>query len=431
MNLKLWAIAALSINVHVASQNVNKFIGEWEGKLSAGVELRLKVHIKADTDGNISSTLDSPDQSVFGIVSEKTTVNGNEFEFELKRLNVSYSGHLLNDSTIDGVLVQGAQIPLILTRKQYDNVPLRDGAANTQLFYKTVYVSAKAKHVILQGTLFHPLNNQNPPVVLIISGSGPTDRDGNNPLLPGKNNCLRQLADSLARYGIASMRYDKRGIGKSLPDTIMREEDLRLDDFADDAMTIYRWLKEHGYQNIYIAGHSEGSLIGMMAASKVAASGFISIAGAGRNASDILKEQVSGQLSGQSKTNFDTDIDSLQKGLTVSSVDASLMSILRPSIQPYMRSWLRLDPRKIIGQLSCPVLIVQGTNDLQVGEIDARNLHKAQSNSKLIFVKNMNHVLKDVDSDDKNMNIAAYSNPGLPINNDLVAAVVSFIRDTR
>lgn len=423
-------VFALGINLQGNSQDTKKFIGTWEGKLNAGTELRIVVHIKADADGNISSSLDSPDQSAFGIVSDKTTVKENQFVFEVNRLKASYAGQLVNDSTIDGTFTQGASLPLILSRKKNDDSQLPDQPLTIGLNYKNIDVSVPVKNVTLSGTFFQPLNNKKSQVVLIIAGSGPTDRDGNSIALPGKNNSLLQLADSLAQYGIATLRYDKRGIGKSQPDTIVSEENLTIDNIADDAEAMYNWLRKQGYDDIYIAGHSEGSLIGMMIALKLKPAGFISIAGAGRKAGELLKEQVAVQLP-DLKTELDKDIDSLEQGLSVYTINPSLAGLLRPSIQPYMKSWLKLDPQKLISRLNCPVLIVQGTKDLQVKETDAKNLYKAKQKSKLVMINNMNHVLKQVNSDQTKDNINAYSDPGLPVMKELVTAMVNFILSTR
>ena len=432
MKIKSLYIIVISLPIVLQSmgQDVKKFIGTWEGKLNVGNELRIVVHITADSAGNISSSLDSPDQSAFGIATDKTIVKENQFEFEINRLNATYSGQLINDSTINGTFTQGAALPLVLTRKKEDAVQLPDQTSTLSLSYRNIDVSVRVKNVTLSGTLFQPFNSKKSLVILIIAGSGPTDRDGNSIALPGKNNSLLQLADSLAEYGIASLRYDKRGIGKSQPDTIMGEQNLTIDNIADDAEAMYNWLMAQGYANIYIAGHSEGSLIGMMIAEKLKPAGFISIAGAGRKAGDILKEQVAAQLPGL-KTELDNDIDSLERGLSVSTVNPSVAGLLRPSIQPYMKSWLRLDPQKIISRLNCPVLIVQGTKDIQIKEIDAKNLYQAKQKSKLVIINNMNHVLKQVNSNQAKDNINAYSDPGLPVMKELVTAMVNFILQTR
>src|SRR5215510_12447212 len=153
-------------------------------------------------------------------------------------------------------------------------------------------VSIPVRKATISATIFTPGNTHQPPVVLIIAGSGPTDRNGNSPALPGKNNCLLQLAEVLGENGIASLRYDKRMIGKSKLAQGMTEDSVVFSDMIDDAEQLYHYLESAGYKQIYIAGHSEGSLIGMVLAQRVKPAGYISIAGSGRKAGDILKEQL-------------------------------------------------------------------------------------------------------------------------------------------
>src|SRR6266498_3585782 len=156
MKVKLLCILliTLAINLQGSSQDTKKFVGTWEGKLNVGTELRIIVHIETDTAGNISSSLDSPDQSAFGIAMDKTTVKETQFAFEVNRLKASYSGQLINDSTIDGIFTQGATLPLILTRKKENATPSHDQALVTNLTHKNTDVSVRVKNVSLSGTLF-------------------------------------------------------------------------------------------------------------------------------------------------------------------------------------------------------------------------------------------------------------------------------------
>ncbi len=293
-------------------------------------------------------------------------------------------------------------------------------------YYTIKDTTIPVHNAAISATLFTP-GIKKPPVVLIIAGSGPTDRNGNSPLLPGKNNSLLQLADSLAKNGIASLRFDKRAIGKSKLAKGITEDSVRFTDMIDDAEQLYNYLQREGYKKIFIAGHSEGSLIGMALAQRVKAAGYISISGSGRKAADILKEQLS-SLPGNLKEESYVALDSLQAGHLVKKFSPQLFSILRPSVQPYMISWLELDPAKIIGSLSCDVLILQGDNDLQVLEKDALALKQANNKATLVIVKNMNHVLKEVLSKDATENKKAYSNPDLQVMPELVAAMVHFIK---
>src|SRR5215510_1262947 len=187
-------------------------------------------------------------------------------------------------------------------------------------------ISLPVRKATISGTIFNPVTREKPPIVLIIAGSGPTDRNGNSPALPGKNNCLLQLAEVLAQNGIASLRYDKRMIGKSKLAQGMTEDSVVFSDMIDDAEQLYHYLESAGYKQIYIAGHSEGSLIGMVLAQRVKPAGYISIAGSGRKAGDILKEQLA-KLPEQLKIDSYIAIDSLEAGHFVKKVNPSLVSL--------------------------------------------------------------------------------------------------------
>jgi pimeloyl-ACP methyl ester carboxylesterase len=261
------------------------------------------------------------------------------------------------------------------------------------------------------------------PVALIIAGSGPTDRDGNNAMM--KNNSLKQLAESLAVHGIASLRYDKRGIAES-KQAGKSEADLRFDDYINDANDWIKLLKQNAaFSKVIVIGHSEGSLIGMNAAKN--AEGFVSLAGAGYSADLILKNQLGAQGKQIQDMCFPI-LDSLKAGQLVANVNPMLNSLFRPSVQPYMISWFKHNPQVDIKQLKYPSLIIQGDNDLQISLDDARQLSAVSPKSKLVVIEKMNHVLKIVDSGDKSVNVAAYSNPTLPISKNLVDAIVGYIK---
>ena len=280
----------------------------------------------------------------------------------------------------------------------------------------------------LQGTLFRPTGIKNPAVVLIIAGSGPTDRDGNSRMLAGKNNSLLQLADSLANYGIASLRYDKRGIAKSQIKGF-KEENMRFSDGVDDAIAWIQWFKQNGYKKIYIAGHSEGSLVGMAAATQEKVKGFISVAGSGRRIDLVLKEQIQAGVGPDSIKQLAAHyLDTLLAGQRIAKPNPLLFSLFRPSVQPYMISWLQYDPATLFASLSCKTLIIQGTKDIQINETDAQLLHKANPRSSLVMIENMNHVFKAVKSESKAENLKAYTDSSLPVMEELVQTLVKFIQ---
>jgi len=282
----------------------------------------------------------------------------------------------------------------------------------------------------LEGSFLCPTTPAPWPAVLLIAGSGPTDRNGNSAGLPGANNSLKLLAEALAQRGIASVRYDKRGIGGSRA-TLTSEADLRFDMLADDAAAwVRRMHLDPRLSTITVAGHSEGSLLGMLAARSANADAYISLEGAGRTASAIIHEQLASRATAPIAAQADSIMAEIDAGRTVDSIPPTLVALFRPSVQPYLVSWFRYDPAKELAKLQVPVLIVQGTTDIQVSNEDARLLAAADPRAKLVTIDGMNHVLKMVPAD-LTQQIKSYSDPSLPVAPQLVDAVASFVKDVR
>ena len=276
----------------------------------------------------------------------------------------------------------------------------------------------------ISGTLSVPKNAPAKlPVVLIIAGSGPTDRDGNNTL--GVNcNTYKMIAGALGKNGIACLRYDKRMIGKSINST--KEKDLRFEDYADDAIALIKLLHDDArFSKIIVLGHSEGSLVGMLSAVDEPVNAFISVAGAGDRIDKILTVQTKDQPD-FIKDGLRSIMDSLKRGKFTDKVDPALYSLMRPSVQPYMLSWMRHDPTIEIKKLKIPILIVQGTTDIQVTIGDAEKLKKAKSDATLLIIPGMNHVLKEAPAD-RAGNLETYKDPNLPLKPEFVTGIVGFI----
>ena len=281
---------------------------------------------------------------------------------------------------------------------------------------------------VLHGTLSMPDGQGKVPVVLLHAGSGPTDRNGNSAMLPGQNNALRMLAHALARNGIATLRYDKRGIGASAS-AGRREADLRLDDYVDDATAWLRQLRaDPRFTNVLMAGHSEGALIAMVACQKAQLDGCVLIAGAGNALDDILRVQLKPRLPPELYAQNERILLALKRGEQVSDVPPALLALYRPSVQPYLISSVKVDPRAAVGALRMPLLILQGATDLQVSVADAQALSAAAPAARLVIVPGMNHVLKMV-SGDLAQQMPSYGDPALPLAPALVDAVTAFVQE--
>ncbi|MCP0887360.1 alpha/beta hydrolase [Ligilactobacillus sp. WILCCON 0076] len=280
----------------------------------------------------------------------------------------------------------------------------------------------------LSGTLIVPDNIEKPTIVLIVAGSGPTDRDGNN-RLSGETNNLKQLAEQLAAHNVASLRFDKRGVGKSQSATIP-ENQLRLQTFVTDVLSWVRYLSESDkFSKIFILGHSEGGLISIEACQKLKAAGLILLATPGRNLANILQDQLTQQLSGQEEwlQRSIQILDSLKNGNLVPQVPVELETLFRPSIQPYLQSILKIDPVIELTKLKLPILLIQGTEDLQVSVSDAELLKQAVPTAKLAIIPKMNHVLKIVPESDTKANLASYQQPDKPLSSELVQKILNFL----
>jgi pimeloyl-ACP methyl ester carboxylesterase len=277
----------------------------------------------------------------------------------------------------------------------------------------------------LAGTLEVPTEGRMKAMVLIIAGSGPTDRNGNSAALPGPNNSLRYLAEALLAQRIGSLRFDKRLIGGSATDRLS-EADLDFDIFVGDARLWVEYLHERFEVPIYVLGHSEGSLIGIVAAQSLDLAGLISIAGPGRRASEVLLEQLRPQLPAPLLTETERIVAELVAGRTVAAPPPALAALFRESVQPYLVSWFAYDPAEQLARLTVPVLLVYGTTDIQVAPHEGELLQRANPRATYVVVEGMNHVLKQV-GPDRQAQIAAYSDPALPISEGLVREILAFL----
>ncbi len=279
---------------------------------------------------------------------------------------------------------------------------------------------------VLHGSLLLPRTESPPPVVLIIAGSGPTDRDGNNPAV-GRIDILRQLALQLARNGIASVRYDKRGVAESLAAT-PDERDLSVERYVADAVAWSRRIKaDRRFGPLILLGHSEGALIASLAAGPAGADGVIALAGSGRPVDQVLREQLAGRLPPAELAGAAELIGQLKGGHTSQRIPATLKDTFRPSVQPYLISLFRQDPAAAFAAVKVPALILQGRNDIQVSPADARALHAAKPDAQLALIDGMNHMLR-ISPPGIDQQRDAYTNPQLPLASALGERIVAFVR---
>ena len=405
--------AATQVDKEEDGQSMNeRLIGKWAGN----IELpngALPIIVDLQQEGG---TLSVPAQGLSNFPFKSVAYDGDHVQ-----IIINLNGSLIEvNGTLKGEQIEatfnqnGGKFRLLL--KPYEDLPAEP------VSYETMTVPVKDGDL----TVALQKNSKEPsPVVLILAGSGPTDKDGNS-AIAGKNNSLKMLAEGLAQEGIASVRYDKRGIGDNTS-LLTKEENITIDQYVDDAVQVLNALiANKAYSSVHIIGHSEGSLIGMLAAQKADVDSFVSIAGVGRTADTLLLEQLSGQLTPAQTTEATTILAALKKGEQVQNVSLELQALFRPSVQPYMISWLKYNPATELQQVKGRVLILQGTTDIQVNKTDAEALKQGSDKAELLYLEGMNHILKNA-PEDRAGNLATYSDPTLPLHAKLLPTIHQFI----
>lgn len=272
------------------------------------------------------------------------------------------------------------------------------------------------------------------PVVVIIPGSGPTDRDGNNPL--GVTAApYRLLAEALAAKGVSSLRADKRGLFASKA-AIADPNKVTIADYAADARA---WAKaaraRSGTTCAWLVGHSEGGLVALAAAQdKAEICGVVALAAPGRKMGDIIRQQL--KANPANAPLLDQALEALRKLEAGEDVDDSTLAPpLRPlfykAAQPFLKDMLAKDPAALAGTLAVPLLVVQPEKDIQVTVADANALAAGQPKATLVVVPGVNHVLKAVAGDDRSANLATYADSSLPVAPAVVEAIAAFVKRPR
>jgi pimeloyl-ACP methyl ester carboxylesterase len=266
--------------------------------------------------------------------------------------------------------------------------------------------------------------------VLIIPGSGPTDRDGNNPL-GIRARPYKLLAEALAARGIPSVRIDKRGMFGSA----RAVADGNAVTIADYAADVHAWVEavrgRTGAPCVWVLGHSEGGLVALAAAQRPKGMcGLILLAAPGRKLGEVLREQLrANPANAPLLPQAEAAIASLESGKPVdaAALPPALLPLFAPQVQPYLIDLLGQVPTALAAKVDLPILVVQGLRDIQVAETDARQLAAARPGSKLVLLAGVNHVLKAVAGDGRAENLATYGDPDLPLAPAVADAVAEFI----
>lgn len=274
------------------------------------------------------------------------------------------------------------------------------------------------------GSLVYPDSKQAVPLVIIISGSGPTDRDGNSGT-GFTNNSLKKLAGALGNQGIASFRYDKKGIGASSKISKDIDEIVFMDFVKDVAAWTVHFRSDSRFNKVFLLGHSLGSLQAIKSAQLINVDGLICLAGPGFTLDKLIYRQLTDRSPFLAK-GAKPLLDSLAQGHKVKEIHPFLQSIIVPNLQDYLISVFREDPAEEIRQLDIPSLIIVGTHDVQASTDDAESLHQAATKSTLVLIDSMNHVLVNAPKEFQE-NIKTYNQAELSINSELVESLRDFI----
>lgn len=286
----------------------------------------------------------------------------------------------------------------------------------------------------LKGTLLKA-DDEGAPAVLILPGSGPTDRDGNNPM--GVNAATyRLLAEALAAEGVSSLRIDKRGMFGSSA-AIADANDVTIEAYVDDTAA---WVEELAQQTaddcVWLLGHSEGGVIALasVASEMGQVCGVVLAASPGRPMGDLLREQLRANPANEPLLEqAEAAIDALEAGESVdpTGLHPALQPLFNAQVQGFLKSLMALDPAALAAGYNGPLLIVQPSEDLQVSMSDAEALHAANSASKLVVLDGVNHVLKAVPAGDRMANLQSYANPDLPLADGVSEAIATFVKKPR
>ena len=421
-NFRLSTFIFLLFTFNTYSQSIK---GTWRGELSiSGMTLPLVFHIDS-TENGLISTMDSPSQGAKGIPTNTTVFSNNELLIQIDKIQFIYKGKLVSKDAINGEVTQHGKIfPINLQRQvKHDSVKLKPQEPIAPFPYEQEEVSFKhptAAHT-LAGTLSLPKVNPSGACVILITGSGPQNREeelmGHKPFLV--------LADYLTRQGIAVLRYDDRGVGKSTGDFSV----ATTEDFASDVQAAISYLQtRREIKSIGLIGHSEGGIIAPMVASRNPSNVkfIVLLAGTGLPGKDIilLQNQLISKVNGVSDAQIkkanslneklytlvmnSDDPNAIRKDAAklISEYSASRVTdedldvLLAQINSPWFRYFLKLDPRIYLEKTTCNVLALNGSFDLQVppkenlAQIKIALKKVNNYHFKVIELKGLNHLFQ-------------------------------------
>ncbi|TMM28989.1 alpha/beta hydrolase [Polaribacter aestuariivivens] len=289
--------------------------------------------------------------------------------------------------------------------------------SNAQIKSEEITINNQA--IQLPGTL--TFSEEKTPLIIWVHGSGNVDRNGNQAGTPVKANYIKQFRDAVNKNNIAFFSYDKRTANSKNKEFL---KDTQIKDFVFDAQEVINHFKnDKRFTKIILVGHSQGSLIAMFALENV--DKYISIAGTGEAVDKTIVKQIGKNNPTLAKA-AQEQFDSLRINGKISVVNPFLISVFAKPNQPFLLSWMQLNPIEEIKKIEIPTLIINGDKDLQVSIEDAKRLNEANKKAELVIIENMNHVLKNIENDEDNMK--SYYSAAYPISKKLIETIVQFVK---
>lgn len=429
IKLNLYILLSFLFITHLSS--AQDIVGSWKGILKIQTQELPIVFNISENDGVLSSTMDSPSQGAMGLATDSTTFVGNTLTIDMSKFGINYVGTFDGTSIVGTFMQGGTPISLDLTPGKYEVASKLQEPKEPYpyLSEEVVFNNEKAENIKLSGTLTIPANAENPPVAILITGSGPQNR--NQELLGHKPFLV--LSDHLTRMGIAVLRYDDRGTAQSEGEYA----NATTFDFASDVEAAMIYLKTRNdvldINKIGLIGHSEGGLIAPIVASKNKEIAFcVLLAAPGISGKQILMTQTrkAMELGGVSPEDIEInekfssqiyDICEDYKGeeskkeiiaiFTEMKNSSSEMlktqlteEVIQQQVQlitsPWMRTFIQIEPKEYLSKVNCPVLAINGEKDFQVvPQVNLEGIKSAlKSNNNLDVtineVKDLNHLFQ-------------------------------------
>ncbi|MCP1143366.1 alpha/beta hydrolase [Lysinibacillus endophyticus] len=388
-----------------------QFFGEWAGNIEIP-NSPLPIIIKLE---ETTGTFSVPMQGLENYPFESVRYNEDavDIQINLQGQKISIKGKFA-DEKIEGTFTQnGATFPVTFTH--YDNT------SKEEITYEQILIPVDGGE--LKVALQKAKSGEPSPVAIIVAGSGPTDKNGNS-VMGVNSDSYKMLAEQLAEKNISTIRYDKRGIGEN---TLLVKDPnaVRFDDFAKDIASIIAYINsQESFTSVHVIGHSEGAFLSILAAQEQPIDSLILLSGTGRRIDEVMIDQLSAQLSPALVDESKEILEKVKAGETVEEMSNELKMIFPVQSQPYLTSWIKYDPKEELAKVSVPIFVIHGTTDLQVTEKDVEPLR--QTADKTVVIEGMNHILKDSPSD-VNANLATYTDPSLPLHEELVPTIEKFI----